>query len=479
MNHTAETMERHSLPEIVARRYSGATLSLLRVALLAAAFDSLVVALAHWFASYAWPGMAATPHAGQSMVVGLLSVFLLSFAGAYRVSRMVRLSAAITAGTGAVCTAIAIAALMDWPGWPALARQMPIVLAALCLSKFIIASAVGWARKTGLLTRRAVVAGGGSRCRQLIYDLTTKDRADIQVCAIFDDRGDDRSAPQVLGIPKIGAFKDLAPFCRRAEIDLVIVTLPLSAEDRTAQLLKGFSILPIPVYLAEFVQDRSFETGEGGAARLREALPASFRPERRLAKRLFDLVFAVMALCFLWPIMLVAALAIRLDSPGPILFRQKRHGFNDREITVLKFRTMRADAADPEARRVVTAGDPRVTRVGRFLRRSSIDEMPQLFNVLGGSLSLVGPRPHAIHARSSRNRRFEEIVDLYSARHRLPPGMTGLAQINGWRGEVRDDEDLLERVACDLRYIENWSPGLDLLILLRTPASLFSTTRAY
>jgi lipopolysaccharide/colanic/teichoic acid biosynthesis glycosyltransferase len=156
-----------------------------------------------------------------------------------------------------------------------------------------------------------------------------------------------------------------------------------------------------------------------------------------------------------------------------------RHGFNNRPIRVWKFRTMYVDQCDPDARLVVTRGDPRVTRVGRVLRRTSIDELPQLFNVLAGSLSLVGPRPHAVDARSSRQVAFDKMVEGYSARHRLPPGITGWAQINGWRGEVSDPDSLRARVACDLFYIENWSIWFDLRILLRTPLSLLDTRRAY
>jgi len=162
-----------------------------------------------------------------------------------------------------------------------------------------------------------------------------------------------------------------------------------------------------------------------------------------------------------------------------VFFRQKRHGYNDRVIDVLKFRSMYIEAMDPEARRIVTRNDPRVTRVGGFLRRTSIDELPQLFNVLWGDLSLVGPRPHAVDALSSRQERFSSIVDDYSARHRLPPGITGWAQIHGLRGEVDVPEKLRDRFEYDLYYIENWSMLLDLQILLRTPLSLLQNRVVY
>jgi exopolysaccharide biosynthesis polyprenyl glycosylphosphotransferase len=195
-------------------------------------------------------------------------------------------------------------------------------------------------------------------------------------------------------------------------------------------------------------------------------------------KRAFDVVFASLLLVLLSPLMLATAIAIKLDSKGPVFFRQKRHGFNNEVIDVLKFRSMRHEDADPEAKKVVTKGDPRVTRVGRFIRKASIDELPQFINVLRGELSLVGPRPHAVNAHTN-NKLWNEVVDGYFARHRVKPGVTGLAQINGWRGEVDTPEKLRQRVEYDLRYIENWSILTDLAILVLTPFRLFSSENAY
>ena len=166
--------------------------------------------------------------------------------------------------------------------------------------------------------------------------------------------------------------------------------------------------------------------------------------------------------------MLATAIAIKLDSKGPVIFRQKRHGFNNEVIEVYKFRSMYTDKSDPTARKAVTKNDPRVTRVGRFIRKTSIDELPQFFNALFGSLSLVGPRPHAVAAQS-HNMLYTEVVDGYFARHRVKPGVTGWAQINGWRGEMDTDEKIRMRTEFDLYYIENWSLWFDLKILLLTP----------
>jgi len=179
------------------------------------------------------------------------------------------------------------------------------------------------------------------------------------------------------------------------------------------------------------------------------------------------------------PVMAAIALAIKLDTRGPVLFRQKRYGFNNELIEVFKFRSMHAEQCDATASRLVSKRDPRVTRVGRFIRKASLDELPQLINVvLKGNLSLVGPRPHAVHAKAE-DRLYDEAVDGYFARHRVKPGITGWAQINGWRGETDRQEKIQRRVEHDLYYIENWSVLLDLYILAMTPLALAKAENAY
>jgi exopolysaccharide biosynthesis polyprenyl glycosylphosphotransferase len=191
-------------------------------------------------------------------------------------------------------------------------------------------------------------------------------------------------------------------------------------------------------------------------------------------KWLFDHVVGFIVLLMALPVMALVALAIKLDSPGPVLFRQKRFGFNNERIDVYKFRSMYHDQADPLASKVVTRNDPRVTRVGRFIRKTSLDELPQLFNVVFESnLSLVGPRPHAVQGKL-QSRLFDEAVDGYFARHRVKPGITGWAQINGWRGEIDNEEKIQKRVEFDLYYIENWSALFDTYILLKTPLALMT-----
>ncbi len=196
-------------------------------------------------------------------------------------------------------------------------------------------------------------------------------------------------------------------------------------------------------------------------------------------KLVFDKIVGGLALLVLSPVLLATAIAIKLDSRGPVLFKQKRYGFNNEMVEIYKFRSMYIDRLDATAARLVTRDDPRVTRVGRFIRKTSIDELPQLFNVVfKGNLSLVGPRPHAIHAKAA-NRQYDEVVDGYFARHRVKPGITGWAQVNGWRGETDTQEKIQQRVDHDLYYIENWSILFDLHILAMTPFALFKTGNAY
>jgi exopolysaccharide biosynthesis polyprenyl glycosylphosphotransferase len=198
----------------------------------------------------------------------------------------------------------------------------------------------------------------------------------------------------------------------------------------------------------------------------------------QLTKTAEDRVLATLFLILLLPLFLVLPLVIKLTSPGPVLFKQKRYGFNNQLIEVWKFRTMYHHLEDAECDEQTTKDDDRVTSVGRFLRRTSLDELPQLFNVLKGDMSLVGPRPHAA-ATKAGGRLFFDVVDRYAARHRVKPGITGWAQVNGWRGETRTVEEIEKRVECDIFYIDNWSIWLDIRIIAKTVVVVFRDAKAY
>jgi Undecaprenyl-phosphate glucose phosphotransferase len=337
-----------------------------------------------------------------------------------------------------------------------------------------------WARN-GAMERRAVIVGGGPTAEGLIRALEQQPYNDIRICGIFDDRDERRSPPLVAGYPKLGNILELIEFARIARIDMLIVSLPMTAETRVLSMLKRLWVLPVDIRLSAHsnrLQFRPRAYSFIGSVPLLDIFDKPINGWDSVAKRAFDIAFSLLGILVFSPVMLATAIAIKLDSKGPVLFRQKRHGFNNEVIEVYKFRSMYTDQCDPAARNVVVKDDPRVTRVGRLIRRTSIDELPQFFNALLGSLSLVGPRPHAVSAQS-HNKLFNEVVDGYFARHRVKPGVTGWAQINGWRGEIDNDEKIKMRTEYDLAYIENWSLWFDLKILLLTPVRLLNTENAY
>jgi Undecaprenyl-phosphate glucose phosphotransferase len=333
----------------------------------------------------------------------------------------------------------------------------------------------------GRLARRAVIVGGGRPTEELIRQLRNTAGHAIRICGVFDDRSKDRSAEPSERYRVIGSYDQMVSFCREQAIDLIIVALPATAEERILQILKKLWILPIDVRISAHqskLRLRARAYSYIGDVPFLAVFDKPLSDWNWALKELEDRVVAAILIVLLSPVMLAVAIAVKTTSKGSILFRQKRYGFNNRLIDVYKFRSMYTDMLDAEASKQVTRGDPRVTPVGRFIRKTSLDELPQLFNVLKGELSLVGPRPHATRARAN-NRMYEDVVDGYCARHRMKPGITGLAQINGWRGETDTEEKIQRRVEHDIQYIDNWSIWLDLYILLMTPVSLLNTKNAY
>jgi len=354
-------------------------------------------------------------------------------------------------------------------------------LAGLLLGRLALTAMVRrWARD-GRLVRRVVIVGGGREGESLVRALESEADFGVRICGVFDDRGGERSPAVVAGIPKLGNVEDLVQFTRLTRVDLVLVSLPLTAEVRVLDMVRKLWVLPVDVRLAAHMNRLRFRPRAYsyiGNVPVLDIFDKPIADWNMVMKTLFDRVAGLLILIALSPVMLATAIAVKLDSPGPVLFRQRRLGFNNEVIEIYKFRSLYHEHADPNARRIVTKGDARVTRVGRIIRKTSIDELPQLFNVLRGELSLVGPRPHAVEAPTA-NRLWEEVVDSYFARHRVRPGLTGWAQINGWRGELDTPEKLQHRVEHDLYYIENWSLLFDLYILMRTPFALMRSENAY
>ena len=425
-------------------------------------------------------------------VIGLVVVASLGFiqhSGGYAIDRLKELRTALARPLLALGWVFALAfalayllagesaGLRFWlAGWSG-AAVLGLALARLGVARLMAA----WSRARRL-QRRAVIIGGGATAAALLRRLRRSAADEIEVLGVFDDRRsrwDDSGA--LAGLDRLGSFADLEAYCRRARIDLLIVNLPTVAEARILTLLKRLWVLPVDIRLSALgsklrLQSRAY-TYIGDVP----FLPLFDKPLDDwgwLVKELEDRFLGALLLLLAAPLMALIALAVKLDSRGPVFFRQKRYGFNNELIEVFKFRSMYVEAADENAERLVTRNDPRVTRVGRFIRKTSLDELPQLINVVRGELSLVGPRPHALKAKAE-NRLYEEVVEGYFARHRVKPGITGWAQINGWRGETDSIEKIEKRVAHDLYYIDNWSLLFDLVILALTPIALLRGENAY
>ncbi len=254
--------------------------------------------------------------------------------------------------------------------------------------------------------------------RELIREMESISDNDIRICGIFDDRDDRRSPDMVAGYPKLGTFDELVEFARTARIDILIIALPLSAEGRLLELLRKLWVLPVDIRIAAHSSKLRFRPraySRIGKVSMLDVFDKPIADWDSVAKRAFDIVFSLVAIALLWPIMLGAALAVKFTSRGPIIFKQKRHGFNNEVVEIYKFRSMYTEMSDPSAKQAVTKNDPRVTPVGRFIRKASIDELPQFFNVLQGRLSLVGPRPHAVAAQT------QDRVYAESRRHLFCP----------------------------------------------------------
>ena len=326
-------------------------------------------------------------------------------------------------------------------------------------------------RARGLLTPNVLVVGATPNASLLIEAALAA--GDAAILGVFDDRMS-RIPSQIHGVPVLGDTKSLLSHKLLPFIDRIIITVTPTAQNRVRELIDRLKFLPNAVTL--FMDVEGIDGRSAALARLTDAPLTQVSGVRENdaqadAKRIQDLVFGTLAFAAAAPIMALIALAVRLDSPGPVFFRQRRHGFNNEMIEVWKFRSMRVEATDHTASRQVVAKDDRVTRVGRIIRRLSLDELPQLINVVKGEMSLVGPRPHAIGMKTA-GEDSARLVAEYAWRHRMKPGLTGWAQINGSIGAVDTPELVRRRVALDVEYIERQSFWFDVYILAMTLPAL-------
>jgi Undecaprenyl-phosphate glucose phosphotransferase len=349
---------------------------------------------------------------------------------------------------------------------------------ALCGLRLITASAAQRLRQSGRLTKNVAIVGASEVGQQLAAKFI-RECLGTRLVGIFDERQSrfvksDNSGTKVHQLPVLYEL-----LCR-GRVDEIVIAIPPQASCRVLELSRRFHPFAVSLRVLAPEGYENFQVldsrryGDIGTFRV---MGKPLDEVAALIKRIEDLLIATFCLLVTLPLMLVIALCIKLDSRGPVLFRQKRLGANNLPFDLLKFRSMYVEQTDPLGRQLTRAGDPRITRVGRFLRMTSMDELPQLINVLRGDMSLVGPRPHPL-AASAAGISYARAISEYPIRHRVKPGITGWAQVNGWRGETTTVEQIRQRVEHDLYYIENWSLTFDLVILGRTVFAVLSRANA-
>lgn len=341
-----------------------------------------------------------------------------------------------------------------------------IAYAGIIIVRIVIVRRIEAWRSKGGFRRRVAIVGAGEKGRLLIRHLKSSPEENLNLVGVFDNEYP--SSGTIEELPLRGTVSDLVGNARNLDIDEIVVALPGDAHQKLAYVMKQLHTVPADVTLCPDTIGLTMpilgieEINGLGLLRIYRRPISGWN---RVLKAMEDRFLAALLLILFLPIILIVSLAIRLDSPGSALFRQRRSGFNNNSFVLYKFRTMHNgsenDPIVPQAQRA----DPRVTRVGAFLRRTSLDELPQLINVLKGEMSLVGPRPHAI----VHNEHYSTLIDQYLGRHRVKPGITGWAQIHGHRGETETVEKMRARVEYDLYYIDHWSLWFDLRILLMTP----------
>lgn len=340
-----------------------------------------------------------------------------------------------------------------------------VVTPLLLLSGHTLVRMLGGDLRRGIEPRSVVIVGANDVSVKFANRLEAYPNLFMQVCGYFDDRTEARR-PANMRHQILGSMNDIAAYVREHKTKMIFISQPISAQPRIRKLIDELqdttaSVYFLPdIYVFDLMQARFDNVGGMPVIAICET---PFTGINSWIKRISDVVLAAAIQTMLLPIMLVIALAVKLSSPGPIIFRQRRYGLYGEEIIVYKFRSM--TVTDDGAKVVqATKGDARVTKVGAFLRRTSLDELPQFLNVLQGRMSIVGPRPHAV----AHNEQYRKLIKGYMLRHKVKPGITGWAQVNGLRGETETLDKMEARVRFDLDYLRNWSLWLDLKIIVRT-----------
>jgi Undecaprenyl-phosphate glucose phosphotransferase len=347
---------------------------------------------------------------------------------------------------------------------------------AAILLRFIASRVIGSLVSHRVLSRNMIIAGSGEQVRRLLSHIKTSQPRFVSLLGVFSD---DSQRTLETDVPVLGRVDDISSYIRTNDVDDVVISLPWSADEQITALSNKLRELPVNVYMAaDLIGFRlQFRPAPDhfGQMPLVEVTGRPLAGWSAFVKAAVDYALALLLILILLPMMALIAMAIRLESKGPVLFRQQRYGFANRVFHIYKFRTMVHSAGSETVTLQAARYDPRVTRIGYVLRRFSLDELPQLFNVLNGTMSLIGPRPHAV----DHNEAYSRMIRGYFARHRVKPGVTGWAQVNGFRGETKTLAAMEARVAYDIHYVENWSLLFDLKILVMTFVVCLTGRNAY
>ncbi|GAB5504372.1 undecaprenyl-phosphate glucose phosphotransferase [Pyruvatibacter sp.] len=409
---------------------------------------------------------------GLSIIAGLATVGIFAYLRLYRSDNVLRpryaslqktVAGWIVVIIGLIVTAFLTKTSEDFSrGWVLLwAIATPAVILS---GRFVVRQLATWMIGQGRLARHVAIVGAGPIADRLALHLRHRN-PELILVGVFDDRSTSRDPGEGTLAP-IGTTEDLVAHGQRDPLDEIIITVPMNARARLDRLIDTLAVLPVDIRVCPgmpVIEGSVPQVSYLNDMPLISALKRPIGEWSWMAKAAFDRVAASLLLILVAPLMVLVAIAVRLESRGPALFRQRRHGFNHEVISVLKFRSMSV-MEDGDVVKQASKNDARITRLGAMLRRTSLDELPQLLNVIRGDMSLVGPRPHAL----THNNHYAKIIGHYANRHRVKPGITGLAQVNGMRGETDTPDKMAARIKYDLYYIDNWSVWLDIKILVRT-----------
>lgn len=423
--------------------------------------------------------------ARAALIAGFIAYLMLRNAGLYDTARTHDLP--VSPATLLIALLIAIGCVIGL-GLPISHLQWHILLwyalwisasyTMILLARGVSHAVLARLTRAGRFERRIAVFGAGNIARRVRDHLKANDSG-VRFCGLYDDRiGEDRLNSE--GLVVDGTLADLLDAAERERFDEIIIALPQSADGRIAAIVRSLERAPCSLHIVTHIASdyveakRALRVSSIGSVGLLDVKERPLSDWAPIVKRAEDLLIAGIALLIAMPILAAAILAIKIESPGPAFYRQRRRGLNRRVIEVLKLRTLKVSEADGDVRQV-TPGDSRVTRVGQYLRRTSMDELPQLWNVLKGEMSIVGPRPHAL----VHDEQFSTMLEEYSNRHQVKPGITGLAQVQGFRGQTETIDQIEGRVTHDMAYIRNWSLWLDLRIIARTLLIVVTGKNAY